>query len=166
MKKIEIVAEGSMVYVAMLDEKELGRMEYTNWYSDSKAIITINGNEYKLGPKGFWHTTTDIFKEEKVVFNIAPRWQGGFTITASADSEKPFIFHNKGWFKTGYEVVDYQNQVLFDIQGNFSWKKMSPGYSVSCSVGFANDEADILLLILSVHMYKAQQSAVLVGATA
>lgn len=96
MKTIEITPVNSMLYTAVIDGKEIGRMEYTNWYSNAKAIIIINGSEYKLGPKGFWHTSTDVFKNDAVVLNMAARWQGGYTIVNAAEPLKPFQFRGKG----------------------------------------------------------------------
>ncbi|MHA3788590.1 hypothetical protein ACX0HA_10300 [Flavobacterium hauense] len=166
MKRIEIHPENPMLYIAVLDGKELGRMEYTNWYSASAAIITINNTEYKLGPKGFWHPSTDIFKDDAVVLNVTSRWQGGFVITNPAEPSKPYTFRGQGWFKTGYEVVDYQNEIVLDIQGNFIWKKFNSGYTITCTKDFGNSEFDSILLLLSVHLYKAMQTAAVIGATA
>ena len=166
MKRIEITPENPMLYIAVHDGKELGRMEYTNWYSASAAIITINDTEYKLGPKGFWHPSTDIFKDDTVVLNVVSRWQGGFVITNPAEPTKQYIFRGQGWFKTGYEVVDYQNEIILDIQGNFIWKKFNSGYTIRCAEDFGNSEFDSILLLLSVHLYKAMQTAAVIGATA
>jgi len=164
MKRIEITPENPMLYVAALGGKELGRMEYTNWYSASAAIITINDTEYKLGPKGFWHTSTDIFKDDAVVLNVASRWQGGFVITNPGEPLRSYTFRPQGWFKPGYEVVDYQNQVLFSIQGNFVWKKLNSGFTITCNDDFGNEEAEVLLMLLSVHLHKAMQTAAVIGA--
>lgn len=165
MKKIEIIPENPMLYIAVFDGKELGKMEYTNWYSASAAVITINDAEYKLGPKGFWHPSTDIFKDDEVLLNIVPRWQGGFVITNPAEPSKPYVFRGQGWFKTGYDIVDYQNEVVIGIQGNFIWKKFNSGYSITCNEEFGNSEFDIMLLLLSVHLFKAMQTAAITAAT-
>lgn len=163
MKRIEITPENPMLYIAVLDGKELGRMEYTNWYSASAAIITINGAEYKLGPKGFWHPSTDIFKDDTIMLNVTSRWQGGFVVN-NPELSKSYTFKPQGWFKPGYEVADDQNEVLFTIQGNFVWKKLNSGFTIICNDDFGTQESEVLLMLLSVHLHKAMQTAAVIGA--
>jgi hypothetical protein len=97
------------------------------------------------------------------MLNVTSRWQGGFVVN-NPELSKSYTFKPQGWFKPGYEVADDQNEVLFTIQGNFVWKKLNSGFTIICNDDFGVDEPEVLLMLLSVHLHKAMQTAAVIGA--
>lgn len=165
MKKIDITQQNYRVLTAEENKIPFGRIIYTKWYSGNRAEISIDQNAvYRLEPKGFWQTQVDVFKDEVLVTTINSKFTG-YIITRPIDPERSYRFKYKGFFKNGYVLVNYKDEVLLEIAANFSWKKMYPGYSVICSDGFGNDVFEKLLLMLCVHFSRTMQNAATDSAT-
>lgn len=159
MKRINVTQQNYRVLTALQNDEQLGRIVYTKWYSNNRADIYINENTtYRLVPRGFWQTTLEVFKEETSLLTVKSKFSG-FTITKTIDTDRPYYFKSKGIFKKGYALMNYKNEMLFEITSNFSWKKMYPGFTIYCQDNFGNEDIEKLLIMLSVHFYRTVQNA-------
>jgi len=159
MKKLEVTQENYKVLTAFENKTVIGSIVYPKWYSTNKGVITIGEKEnYALEPKGFWSTKYDLVKDNAVVLSMKSKWQGSIELTKPIDPERPYNFKGRGLFKNGYTLTNYKGEILLEIVTNFSWKKMYPGYTITCGDTFGNDEFDRVLIMLSVHFLRAIQN--------
>lgn len=156
--KIDVTAQSHTSFIAISGETIIGRLEYPKWYS-SKAIIIVDGIAYPLEPRGFWQSTQELLKDNAVLFTIKATWQGGYLITKLKDVEHSLMFRGKGMFKNGYLLLNHKDEVLLEIASNFSWKKFNADYTITCNDNFLEEEFSKVLIMLSVHFYKAIQNA-------
>jgi|GEM_PF-1731220 len=164
MKIIDIAQDNYRVLTANEGKDFLGRIVYTKWYSGNRAEITINQDAvYQMEPKGFWQSTLEIFKEGIVMLNIKSKFTG-YEISRPIDADRPYRFKMKGLFKNGYVLVNYKDEVVLEIVSNFSWKKMYPGFTITCSDNFGNDDFEKLLIMLSVHFSRTLHNAAVTSA--
>lgn len=160
MKEINVIPHGYRSYTVIFnDDSVIGRLEYPKWYS-SKATINIGKDDfYSLEPKGFWQTHQELKKDGVLILQMQMKWNGSITLTKPKETERYFSFQPIGFFKSGYVLVDYKGNELLHIRYNFSWKKSNMGYIITCKDDFGNDEFEQLLMLVSVHYYKAMQDA-------
>jgi len=165
MKKIEITQDNYRVLTALKDEVLIGRIVYLKWYSANKAAIMVGENsEYSLEPKGFWQTKLEVLKDNAIVCKVKSKFSG-YEISRPTDPDRPYRFKYKGFFKNGYVLVNYKDEVLLEIVSNFSWKKRYPGYTAACSDDFGDDEFEKILLMLCVHFCRTLYNAAAASAT-
>ena len=159
MKKINVNQDNYRVLTALENDVQLGRIIYTKWYSGSRAEITVGDKEvFTMVPKGFWQSTLEILQGNVVVFTTAAKFSG-YTITKPIDPERPYKIKHRGFLKNGYKLVNYKDEVMLEIESNFSWKKMYPGFRIACADTFGNDDFEKLLIMLSVHFCRTVQNA-------
>ncbi|MDV6170065.1 hypothetical protein R1T16_16625 [Flavobacterium sp. DG1-102-2] len=165
MKKIDVTQENYRVLTALEKDVQLGRIIYTKWYSNSKSEITVGNKElYTMVPKGFWQSKLEILHGDVVVLKTETKFSG-YTMSRPIDPDRPYKIKHKGFFKNGYIVVNYKDEVLLEISPNFSWRKMYPGYTIACADTFGNDDFEKLLIMLSVHYCRNMQNAAAASAT-
>lgn len=162
MREINVIPNGYKAFTAVDNNVTVGRLEYLKWYS-SRATINIGDQSlYSLEPKGFWQTHQELKKDGILVLQMQMKWNGSIIIKKPKDAERFYTLQPKGFFKNGYVLSDYKGNDLMHIRYNFSWKSNS-GYIITCGDDFGNDEFEQLLMLLTVHYYKAMQNAATIG---
>jgi len=84
-------------------------------------------------------------------------WNGSVIIDAKlGDVESHYIFRNKGILKSGYVLLDSEEEVLAVIQPDFKWSAFNFDYDITTSEVFDGFEHtvkghDALLLLTIVH---------------
>lgn len=165
MKKIDIIQESYRELLALEGKNLIGTLVYPKWYSYNKADITVGENLlYRVEPQGFWQSKIEVLKDNALVLNVNSKFSG-YEVSRPTDPDRPYRFKLKGIFKNGYILINYKDEVVLEIVSNFSWKKMYPGYILTCADSFANAEFDRLLIMLCVHFSRTLYNAAAASAT-
>lgn len=159
MKKIDIKAHNHRAYTALEGEKVIGTLVYPKWYSEKAEITLDKETVFEVATKSFWKATQQVFKGKEVLLDIKATWKGSYIINRPGDPERPYTFKPKGWFKNGYLLTNYKDEVLLEITQHFSWKKFTQDYAVASDETFGNEEIDRVLILLSAHFFRAMQNA-------
>lgn len=156
MKQITIIPEGYKILRAMWKGQELGMIEYRKWFSTS-ATITVAGTGYTLGGRGFWGTVTELKRGDRVLLEGRYKWKG-LSITDPKRPGQEYMLKLKGFFRSGYVLLDYKGNEVMSIESDFNWKSFKTSYSITCDDAFGDSEEDILLMLVTVHFYKMYQA--------
>ncbi|MHA3788589.1 hypothetical protein ACX0HA_10295 [Flavobacterium hauense] len=158
MKTIDIIGQRSnRAFTAVFDDGVTASLTYPKWYS-LLAVVTIGESRYGIVPKGFWKSRYEIIKDEKLLFTITHTWNG-CEIVRTYDTERPLVIKPRGFLKGGYVLLNHRNEVLLEVQSDFSWKKFHQDYRIMCNDDFGNDELDKVLALFSVYYLIAIQTA-------
>ena len=151
MREFIVKAASNKHYSVWQEETEIGNLVCEKWFS-FKAVMSIrNKGTFQVIPKGFWGSTIEVWKDDKLVLNFKMHWNGQIIIkTWFAGVEDAFIFKNKGIFKSGYILQNKEGKELLEITPDFSWKKLHCNYIIHTS-GMPDNEFGDLLMITSVH---------------
>lgn len=152
MREYKVAAEDSKHFSLKTDNREIGRLTYKKWYS-YKAEITLAGNAiFQVGTKGFWGTTIELKQHGKVLLSFNMNWNGNLILhTRFDDTERDFIFKQKGIWKSAYVLLDNTKQQLLIIQPHFKWNRFSYDYTITTTDSFDALSFKELLLLTMVH---------------
>lgn len=156
MKTIDVKTE-KRKFTAHSNGEVIGVMEFPKWYSHM-AAITVGESIYRICPTGFWNFRYEVIKDGKVVLTVKNTWKG-YVITKNMDQERPLTLMPKGFFKGGYIIKNYRNEVVLEVHSDFHWKKFSQDYRVICGDTLVDEEFDSMLALLSVYFYIEAQTA-------
>lgn len=158
MKTIDVTGQSnSRGFTATCNGETIGTLKYTKWYSQT-AAITIGESTYQISTTGFWNFRYEIIKEGKLWLTVTNTWSG-YKLIKTKDEERPLTLTPKGFFKGGYVIKNHKEEVLLEVHSDFSWKKFTQDYRVSCDDTFGVEETDKVLVLLSVYFYIAAQAA-------
>lgn len=157
MKTIDVISQRSRGFATVFSDGIAAGLEYPKWYS-LVGVVTIGESRYGIVPKGFWKSRYEIIKDNKLLMTVANNWNGGAIITYN-DGGRPLEIKPKGFFKSGYVLVNHRNEVLCEVQSDFSWKKFTQDYKLTCADSFGEEETDKVLAMFSVYFYIAMQTA-------
>lgn len=162
MKTLTITAQGSRKFTAAFEDGTIVGIEYPKWYS-MVAVVTVNEKRYGIIPKGFWKSRYEIIIDNKLLFTITHTWSG-CSIVKPNDPERPLAIKPRGFFKGGYVLTNYKNEVLLEVTSDFSWKKFAQNYTISYSDTFGETDEEKVLMFFSVYYAIIVQTAAASGA--
>jgi hypothetical protein len=158
MKTIDVTGQSNNTgFTATYNGETIGTLKYTKWYSQM-AVITIGQSTYQVCPAGFWNFRYEIIKEGELWLTVTNSWSGYKAVKAH-DEGRPMTITPKGFFKGGYVIKNHKEEVLLEVHSDFSWKKFTQDYRITCDDAFGIEETDKVLVLLSVYFYIAAQAA-------
>jgi len=165
MKQLDISLHTNRDFIISYKGEEIGRQHYPKW-SSSKAVINIGSNEYLLEPRGFWQTMHEVMENGNMVLQMQIKWSGGTQMHKPKEPHHFYMFNLRGFFKSGYILSNYKGEELLEIKTDFSIKKFSTSYLITCNDTFGDTDFEKLLIMLSVSCYRqGQRTAAAAAAT-
>jgi len=164
MPEIKVLTDNSNSFSIISDGNVIGTLNYKHWYS-ANIVITIGEDNYTITRKGFWGTLHEVKHEDEVVFLLKAQWDGGIAMIKPKDKEHFYELKAKGYFVSGYNLTNYKGQEMLSITPDFSWNKVMPGYTISCSDNFGSSRIEQLIIALSLYQYNAIQTMQMFAAT-
>jgi len=166
MKTIIVTAESYKKFVATIDEVLLGRLEYPKWSSTYPELwLRKDEGPYVIKAANFWHTKQELLKDGIPIFLMQSKWNGHTVIHTPKEPHRVFTLKPKTTWSMNYALFSHKGEELLTIASDFSWKKFTTRYIITCSDEFGSDEQEQLLLLLSLHFFKVIESAAAVGAS-
>lgn len=152
MRELIVTSTDTRKFSMAEGEKQLGKLDYTTWFT-LKAELTLDNNKvYQVLPKGFWGTTIEVKDGEEVLFSFKMHWNGSIILKSFLDGyERDFIFKHKGLFKNAYVLLDKEEQELAVLQPDFKWSKFRYDYTISGNDVFKKADDNTLLFLTVVH---------------
>jgi len=163
MPQIKVFTDNNKNYSITSNGNVIGTLDYKYWYS-AKAAIAIGEENYTIVRKGFWGTAHEVKQDGKVLLLLKTQWDGGIAIIKPNDKEHFYEFKPKGIFVNGYSLTNYKREELLLMTTDFSWKKFTSGYNISCSDNLGTTHFEQLLIMISVYHYKAAQAMAMAAA--
>ncbi len=152
MSEYSVKSEGSKHFSLSKAGKEIGRLSYEKWFSFKAEMILEQTKTYQIETKGFWRTTIELKQNGKVLLNFKMNRNGNIIIKTWFDeTERDFIFKQKGLLKNSYVLLDKEERELLDIQPDFKFRKFSYDYNISAAEGFDNFWFNEILLLITIH---------------
>lgn len=152
MRELTVTSTDIRKFSMTENESELGRLDYTSWFSFKAEITLYDSKVYEVAPKGFWGTTIEVKDGEDVLLSFKMHWNGSIIIkTFFEGNQQDFIFKHKGLFKNAYVLLDKEEQELAVMQPDFKWMKFRYDYAISGSDVFKKAEHNNLLFLTIVH---------------
>ena len=165
MKAYKVKSEDARYFSLLKDGMEIGRLNYEKWFS-FKAELTLGQTEtYQVEPQGFWGTTIELKQNEKILLDFKMNWNGSIIInTRFDDTERDFVFKQKGVLKSIYVLLDADGQELLAIEPDFKWSKFNYDYDITTTDEFDDFRFNELLILVAIHAanyYMAMMAAVI-----
>jgi len=164
MSEIKVLTDNSNSFSITSDGNVIGTLNYKHWYSANIDII-IGEDVYTITRKGFWGTLHEVTHEDEVEFLLKAQWDGGIAMIKPKNKEHFYELKAIGFFKSGYNLTNYKGKELLTIVPEFSWNKVMPGYTISCSENFGTTRIEQLLIALSLYQYNAIKTMEMFAAT-
>ena len=164
MSQIKVLTDNSKSFSIISDGNVIGTLNYKHWYS-ANIEITIGEDNYTITRKGFWGTLHEVRHEDEVVFLLKAQWDGGIAMIKPKDKEHFYELKAKGYFVNGYKLINYKGQEMLSITPDFSWNRVMPSYTISCSDNFGSTRIEQLIIALSLYQYNAIQTMQMFAAT-
>lgn len=158
MLQIKVFNDNNRNYSVTSQGNVIGMLQYRHWYS-SKAFVTMGKEEeYVIERKGFWGSKHEVKQNGDVLFILKTQWDGGIAIIKPNQKAQFYEFKPKGLFVNGYTLTNYKGEELLLMTTDFSWKKFTSGFNISCSDNFGTLPLEQLLIMIAVYHYKAAQA--------
>ena len=137
-------------------EQKIGELIYTKWYSFAAQILMNDGSTYQLEPKGFWDSTIELKKEDRVLLEFKMGWKGIVIKTFFDNKEANFLLKLNGLLSSKFVLIDTDRRELVGAETNFKWTKLNFDYTIETSHefdAFENKELLILTLLHCINYY-------------
>lgn len=129
------------------DNKSLGRLDYTSWFSTNASITLANGDTYTIAPTNFWQTTIELVKNNVVIANVKRNW--AMNIIVSIEGGPDYYFKNVGFLNRHYALIGDQDREVVALSPDFQWSTLSFNYEMETDDNYSEltDPAFLLFLI-------------------
>lgn len=154
MKTINVESDGSKNYSVLLNGSIIAAIRYPKWYS-SIAELDFGNSHYTIQSRGFWKMVQEVKKGDRVMLEGKYKWKG---MQLSRPGGQPYLMKSKGTWGGSYGLFDNTGTELINITSNFSWKKFTSSYIITCKDDFGDDEFEMLLMLATIHFYKMYQA--------
>ncbi|WP_338378581.1 hypothetical protein [uncultured Flavobacterium sp.] len=127
-----------------------GSLVYTNWFSISKATISIkNLGDFYVAKKSTWKSDFYIMQNDSAVLEFTFNWKGTVQITSHFEKEiKKNVLKRKGFWNTDYLLIDENNTEICTIKSNFNWRKFKTSYEINVLESTDSMQDQVLYLSL------------------
>lgn len=131
MNTYQAYSNNSRNFTLLLNDKELGELQYLNWFSFKAKIILANQDTYELIPKGFFDASIELKKDEEVVMTFKMVWKGiSIKVFKGGQEYKYLLKHNTWELGYNYTLLNEDNTQIAHIKSKFEWKKFKYNYKI------------------------------------
>ncbi|MEL1245070.1 hypothetical protein AAEO56_12400 [Flavobacterium sp. DGU11] len=159
MKTITVISEGSRKFNSIVNGEVKGSLVYPKWYSSNPEIWLGKDGPYIFKAQNFWHTKYSLTKDDRPLFDMQSKWNSSTVISPVKETHHQFVFRAKSMFSLCNTLVNYKGEELLEIRSDYSWKKFTQGYAITCADDFGSTEQEQLLILLSLHYFRVMQNA-------
>lgn len=160
MKTINVESNGSKSYNVTLNGSTIASLTYPKWYS-YMAELDFNGSRYTIKSRGFWGTVQEVKKGDRIILEGRYKWKG---MQLSRPGGQPYLLKSRSAWGGSYGLYGHTGEELMSITGDYSWKKFSSNYIITCPDSFGDDEFEMLLMLAAIHFYKMYSTVAASGA--
>jgi hypothetical protein len=113
------------------DQKPLLELKYKHWFS-SEAYTHYKNIDIQIKSMNIWNSKFDIFKDGVDKGDIIFNWKGQIIIRRidEQEVEQSFMLKSKGFWRSYFELVDEQGEILFELKPSMNWKKLNFSYEI------------------------------------
>lgn len=138
-------------YELFLNEKSLGVLSYSSWYSGNGKISLSNYKTYELKSEGFWNNRMIVLENEKEVLSYKMNWRNGLPIIVG---NKKFLLKLKGVFSRTFNLIDEETgKTVLSVDYKLSWRKLKNDFKVYTYEEITNENMMILGVISATIYY-------------
>lgn len=138
-----VTSDHNRHFALMHEENVLGMLDYSGTFKIG-VILTIGGDEYKLGPHDIWSTSYHVVNGHDVIADLKLSWGGSHIIELG---ERKYRFSADFWNRV-YTLYSSDEQQMAVMQGEFSWTSLSLSYNIETNDYFPEANNVMLLLIM------------------
>jgi hypothetical protein len=162
MKLITISSKGDFIYEK--NNHKVLELKFKGWLSN-KAQTKYNNKELKIYSKNSWGYKFKILEDEIEKGSINFNWKNDILICFKDHNKKELIFNmkSKGFWKSRYEIVDQNKNLIITIFPKMNWKKLKQNYKIlEHSNNFDKNYLDELIIFcgFSVIIYNRKMASI------
>ncbi|HEY8366738.1 MAG TPA: hypothetical protein VIL57_06280 [Bacteroidia bacterium] len=150
-----------------LNDKELGELQYLNWFSFKAKIILNNKDSYDLIPKGFFDASIELKKDEEVLISFKMVWKGIAIKVYKGGQEHKFLLKHNTWeLGYNYTLLNEENTQIAIIKSKFEWKKFNFNYKIELIENLPSNVDPALFNLTLLHAINYYTQVILAAAGA
>ncbi len=145
-------SNNSLTFDVTKGTEMIGKLTYEAWYKFNATMEMADHSSYQIEAKGFWGTTIELKKDDKVLLNFNMNWKGEIVIqTDLTNTETGFVFKQKGLLNGSFILIDQDGTELLVMKPHFKWKTMHYEYQITTSDDFELLSDNKILLLTALH---------------
>lgn len=133
------------------DDRKIGELIYTKWYSFNAEILLSNAKRYQLESKGFWESKIELKDGEKILLEFKMGWKGIIINSFLEGKQETFLLKIKGLLSSKFMLIDTNNNELMAAETDFKWSKFNYDYLIETAADFEKFTNKELLLLTMLH---------------
>lgn len=150
---MEAVTNDSKTIVFLQEQKVMGKLLYTGFFSRKATILDSENREYSIHSPGFWKSSFDVSENGKAVMSFKKRWNGITRVkTFFGSGETGYIFRHKGFFKSRYVLQDKDDREMAVVRVRFKWKGFRYNFDIEINDSLKQESRHFLLVALAVFL--------------
>lgn len=130
------------------DNRSLGRIDYTGWFSTNATITLTNGDVYNVMPTNFWQTTIELSKNDVVIADVKRNWAMNIIVNIHGGAD--YYFKNVGFLNRHYALIGDQDREVVALAPDFQWSTLSFNYEIETDDNY-NELANAALLLFLIY---------------
>ena len=111
--------------------ESLGKLDYTSWFGVSAEILLPDGEVCHIGKASLWKGTLQMTRNEIILCTFKCNSKSNMEITMA--NGQILLMKRAGMFKSGYKLLDNEENILLILNKNFRFANFSFNYSVELS---------------------------------
>lgn len=151
MSKYTINSTNSKTFILSDENKEIGTLIQTNWFS-TKFSFSIFDKNYSINPIGFFKRNIEIRNEQTLFYTIKSGMFGKLSIHKEGDSSDSVLyFKRKSFLSNSYIVQNNSQEILAIITPHFVWKKFRYDFEINTMNELESDLNKNMILFLTLY---------------
>jgi hypothetical protein len=152
MREYNVNSEKGRRYRAFEGEREIGLLSNAKWYSSNAEVDFSDLRKLQIISKGVLNSKMIVKQNDKQIAEYKMTWNKGIAIDSEYGN---FMLQAKGIFKSGFVLVNEQNELLLTIDYSFVWKSFANNFTIKTTESFEKiiDKDVIVMIVLAATNY-------------